>query len=108
MTDHPIIHPATPRKLKTEFKRAGYKYHRLAKARGINVKYIHDLITKGKEPSNPNIRQKLFLPKKPRAPYGSKKMTYVEPTEEIKWWRALPKDRRHEYIRLSYQMRSYE
>lgn len=67
----PFIHPITPTKLKTAFRRASYKFHTLAKARGINVKYVHGLIHYGKEPTDQtehgrNIRAKLFLPKKRR------------------------------------------
>ena len=102
MTDKPFIHPATPSKLKTEFRRARYKFHALAKARGINVRYIHDLISKGIEPTNPNIRQKLFLPKKPRNARAEPK-PYTEPPEHIKWWRSLKKDIRQYAIQDLYE-----
>ena len=104
----PFIHPATPSKLKTEFRRARYKYHVLAKAIGINVKYIHDLIHYGKEPTDQsekgrNIRVKLFLPKKSRKAQERTRQ-YTEPPEEIKWWRSLKKDARRAYIQNIYQL----
>lgn len=110
MTIKPFIHPATPSKLKTEFRRARYKFHTLAKALGINVRYVHDMIKYGKEPTNPNIRVKLFLTKKPRKPNpgatvrGKDIKPYIEPPEEIKWWRSLKKDTRRSLIQNLYQL----
>lgn len=106
----PFIHPATPPKLKTEFRRARYKFHVLAQARGINVKFIHDLIHYGKEPTDRtengrNIRVKLFLPRKRRLRQGEPEpRPYSEPPEEIKWWRSLKKDARRSYIQNIYQL----
>jgi len=103
----PFIHPATPSKLKTAFRRARYKYHVLAKALGINVKYIHDLIHYGKEPTDQsekgrNIRVKLFLPRKSRKAQERTRQ-YTEPPEYIKWWRSLKKERRHNLIMMSWE-----
>ena len=57
----PFIHPATPKKLIREFRKCKYKYHDLARARGVNVYHIYQLIHHGKLPSNPNIRKMLFI-----------------------------------------------
>ena len=103
MTKHPLfIHPSTPPKLIREFRKARYKYHVLAKARGINVKYVHEMIKYGKEPTNANIREKLFLPKKPRAERVKK--PYIEPPEHIKWWRSLTKEYRNSFIQITYEL----
>src|SRR5688572_19975757 len=100
MTHHPVyIHPNTPRKLTTAFRRAGYNQRQLARDRGVNPRFINDLITKGIEPTNPEIRVKLFLPKKHKVQQGEKPdRPYTEPPEYIKWWRKQPKQIRHEII----------
>lgn len=110
MTKHPLfIHPATPPKLVTMFRRAigkngkGYNFIALAEQLGVNRRYVHDLITKGIEPANPEIRKKLFL-KKPRA--EREKKPYIEPPEHIKWWRSLNKDDRSELIKDIHYLRS--
>ncbi len=65
-TQAPYIHPATPPKLIKAFKRARYKYHPLAQARGVNVYWVHQAIRYGKRPPNDNIAKMLFFPKHPR------------------------------------------
>lgn len=112
MTKHPLfIHPNTPPKLVTMFRRAigkngkGYNFIALAEQLGVNRRYVHDLITKGIEPSNPEIREKLFL-KKPHKAHdpasGAGRKPYTEPPEHIKWWRSIAPEARHELIRRAH------
>jgi hypothetical protein len=88
----PSIHPATPSRLKTEFRRARYNFRTLAKALGVNVYYVHRLIRYGEEPANENIRRMLYLPKHPRLsalPTPQAGATQAgEPLPDYeKWWR---------------------
>jgi len=88
----PPIHPATPRRLKTKFKRARWNFQTLAKALGVNVYYVHRLIRYGEEPTNANIRKMLYLPKHMR---GTDKPTSQPLPDYEKWWRyTLKKESR--------------
>ena len=96
----PPIHPATPRRLKTEFKRARWNFQALAKARGVNVYYVHRLIRYGEEPANPNIRRMLFLPRHPRG--AGRKSQPLPP--HVKWWRyTLDKENRNRIVERLYK-----
>ncbi|MBI5297966.1 MAG: hypothetical protein HY869_21020 [Chloroflexi bacterium] len=55
-----------PNKLVRAYREHG-SFHKLADALGLNVRYVHELLVKGIEPSNPETRVKLFLPRKPKA-----------------------------------------
>jgi len=111
----PFIHPATPPKLVSAFRKAknkkgdGYKWHILEENIGVNVKLLHDLIHYGKEPTDRtengrSTRVKLFLPRRKRRKRGEPVRQYTEPPEEIKWWRSLKKDARRAYIQNIYQL----
>ena len=94
------IHPATPPKLKTEFRRAKYNFHTLAKTIGVNVYYVHRLIRYGEQPTNPNIRRMLYLPKHQRS-NTDKKSEPLPP--HIKWWRyTLDKQARNTIVERLY------
>jgi len=59
------IHPNTPPKLAARFKKAK-SYHVLAEQIGVNVRYVFELLTDGKEPNDTTpklreIRRKMFL-----------------------------------------------
>jgi hypothetical protein len=56
-----------PRKLASAYQAAG-SYRELARRLRINPRYVYEYIAKGIEPTNPEIRAKLFLPRKPRQP----------------------------------------
>jgi len=95
------IHPATPPKLKTEFRRAKYNFHTLAKARGVNVYHVHRLIRYGEQPTNANIRKMLFLPKYQRSD-SARKSKPLPP--HVKWWRyTLDKQARNTIVERLYQ-----
>ena len=97
----PPIHPATPPKLRTAFKRAGYNFHKLAQARGVNVYHVHRLIHYGIEPGNLNIRKMLFLPRKPRDPNKPRNQPLPD---HVKWWRyKLTKESRNAIVERLYQ-----
>jgi hypothetical protein len=72
----PFIHPATPPRLVKRFKALGYKYHRLADELSINVAHVYNLINKGKEPKDKDIRRALFLPSRKRSP-GAKTNPHI-------------------------------
>jgi hypothetical protein len=112
----PPIHPATPRRLKTKFKRARWNFQTLAKALGVNVYYVHRLIRYGEEPTNANIRKMLFLPRPAREHAGghphsgrhksdlSAVPAQAEPLPpHIKWWRyTLDKKNRNRIVERLY------
>jgi hypothetical protein len=69
----PFIHPNTPRRLRNEFEQCGYRFHKLAELREVNVALVHALIHHGKEPTDKTekgraARKALYLPKYRRAP----------------------------------------
>jgi hypothetical protein len=97
----PPIHPATPRRLKTEFKRARWNFQTLAKALGVNVYYVHRLIRYGEEPTNANIRKMLYLPRHPRSD-NTRKSQPLPP--HVKWWRyTLNKKNRNRIMERLYK-----
>ena len=111
----PFIHPATPPKLVSAFRKAknrkgeGYKIHILAEDMQINVRYLFDLIANGKEPTDQTengraIRVKMFLPRRKHRKRGEAVRQYTEPPEYIKWWRSLKKAARRAYIQNIYQL----
>ena len=59
------IHPGAPRRLVSAWRRAGESDRRLAEQLGVNQFYISQLLRRGIEPGNPDIREKLFLPRRP-------------------------------------------
>jgi len=76
-------------------------YHKVAQERGVNVYWVYQLLKHGKEPTNPKIRQALYLPKSRRAKAGTVK---TEPTPaHWNWWRHLPKDYRDKLVWSEYQ-----
>ena len=63
--------PNTPKALISAYIRAERNMRRLAKELCINHLYVSQLLKDGIEPTNPEIRVKLFLPRvsrKPRTP----------------------------------------
>ena len=60
------IHPGAPRRLVSAWKRAGRSDRKLAEQLGVNQFYVSQLLRRGIEPGNPDVREKLFLPRKPR------------------------------------------
>lgn len=88
------IHSNTPPKLVKQLHKCG-SFHKLADEIEVNVKYVHELITKGIEPTDRTelgreIRAKLFLTKyrrkgKPRRPRQPR-------PEHLRWWHKQDRD----------------
>ena len=97
----PTIHPATPRKLRSIFRKTkgkngkGYNFNATAIALKVNRGELYRLIHAGKEPTDEAIRQKLFLPRKPRRKTQAAR---AEQPEHIKWWRGRTKQVRQAII----------
>jgi hypothetical protein len=86
----------TPRKLATVIKAHNGKYHPIAKELKVNVYWVHSYITKGKEPRNPEIRARMFLPKIKKKHDGRSGFSELSPA--VQWWRKLKKDERDQWI----------
>ena len=99
------IHPNTPPKLVKIFKRAG-SYHKTADEIEVNVSYVYELITKGKEPNDTTpalreIRHRLGLRK-----YKPRNRPKPPPVpEHIRWWRRVGKPVRDTIIEKLYHKR---
>ena len=61
-----VFPPNVPPKLIEKFIASKSKYSALARKLKINKSYVHKLIKDGIEPTNGDIRVKLFLPRKYR------------------------------------------
>jgi len=66
--DKRIIHPNAPRRLVRAWRDLGCSDRKLAELRGVNQFYVSQLLRRGIEPSNPEIRMQLFLPRRKRQP----------------------------------------
>jgi len=97
-------HANTPRKLITQLRKCKWNQRELARQIGINVAYINALVKHGKEPSNPDIRAALFLPRKPRKPRAPQSARPPLP-EHLQWWKKLPKEKRDHYIQYLREKR---
>lgn len=88
-----------PRRLQAVIKHNNGKYHRIAAELGVNVFWVHALITKAKEPRNPDIRKRMYLPplRKPKSQSTSGQKS--ELPNHIHWWRSLPKEVRSNIVR---------
>jgi hypothetical protein len=53
-----------PRKLAKVVKQHNGHFHPIAKALNVNVFHVHALLNHGKEPTNPQIRERMYLPMK--------------------------------------------
>jgi hypothetical protein len=63
--DKILPHPNTPKRLSVAFRKAR-SFHRLSERLDVNVSYVYSLIVKGIEPTNSDVRTKLFLPRHKR------------------------------------------
>ena len=94
----PTFNDRIPIRLQKEDRKVNFKFHALADHLGVNVRYIYDLLKRGREPTNPVIRKKLFLPKHPRRP----KTINPQPLE-VRWWRRQSKEYRRSIILSAYK-----
>lgn len=88
-----FIHPNAPPRLVKAYRKAG-SFHKLADEIEVNPKYVHELITKGKEPPDTTergreIRHRLFLPRRKRR--GQRKPRQPRP-EHMRWWSKQDRD----------------
>ena len=89
------IHPATPRRLVTALHKVGWNERALARARGVNILYVSQLIRHGIEPTDRTVkgqeaRVKLSLPRlkpKPKLPPQPKPAPLTS-----EWWDGLRKN----------------
>jgi len=116
----PYIHPNCPRRLAAAYHFArnargeGFKIHILAEQRGINVRYLYNLIVKGIEPNDTTeklraVRKAMFLParkRKARAVIAEKRDVIIP--EHVRWWRELPKSTRDKIIQAEHAGYIYE
>jgi hypothetical protein len=101
-----FIHPNTPPKLVKKFKKAG-SFHKLADEINVNVKYIHELITEGKEPNDTTptlreVRHRLYLRK-----YKPRNRPKPPAPKHLIWWNNIGKEMRHFIVKLIYQRKEY-
>jgi hypothetical protein len=94
-------HPNAPRRLVSLWQELGCSDRQTAKVCEVNQYYVSQLIRRGIEPTNEDIREKLFLPRKPRKKraekpeewHGQKKVQlrirklHRETTKTFKRWR---------------------
>jgi len=62
------LHSNAPRRLVAAWRRVGCSDRKLATLLKVNHSYVSQLLWRGIEPGNPEIRVKLFLPRKKRVP----------------------------------------
>ncbi len=76
--------------------------HEIARQRGVNVRYVHDLLRHGKEPSNKEIAAKLFVTHKSfsRIDLGDRRRKH------IRWFTSLTRVERSQLIQLLYLNKS--
>lgn len=96
------IHPNAPPRLVKRYRKAG-SFHKLADELEINVSYVHELITKGIEPTDRTaagreIRKRLYLTKYKRKGSTPRKPRQPRP-EHMRWWKRQGPDGRDNLIR---------
>jgi len=92
----PYIHPNTPPKLAAKFKKAK-SYHVLAEQIGVNVRYVFELLTDGKEPNDTTpglreIRRKMFLSARRKNRQRAKPKPKQELPAHRRWWMNQDQD----------------
>jgi len=99
---HPSFHPKAPKKLIRLWSQFP-AYYRLAQYLGVNRATIWFALKEGKEPVNPDIREKIGLPRKPRKQYTKTNKERVRLPDYLRWWRELDPEMRNVYIQETYQ-----
>jgi hypothetical protein len=88
-----------PKKLTDKLKAHKGNQRALARELGINPAYVNAYLKHRKEPANPIIRKKMFLPRKPK----KERQERPAPPEHIKWWRGLKKELKNQIIWSEWQ-----
>lgn len=86
-----------PPRLRRVIEKHGGRRHRITRELGVNVYWIQAYIKHWKEPSNPDTRARMYLPKTQRKPRQPKHRP-----EHINWWRHLDPLERDKIIRGAY------
>lgn len=93
-----------PRRLIKAYRAAGCNTRRLEKTIGVNNYYICKLMNEGIEPSNSDIRGKLFLSPRNVCRLCGRKITQPRQLEKkpkpefLRLWNRLPTEERHKVI----------
>ena len=105
----PYIHPDTPARLKTAYRRAKgedgkpYNMRALALIRGVNIYWVSKAIRHGERPTNAHTARALFFPKYTRGK-NAQSLTASPLPEYEKWWRyTLDKQARNTIKQRLYQ-----
>jgi hypothetical protein len=93
------IYPGAPRRLVSAWKKAGCSDRRLADLLGVNQFYVSQLLRRGIEPGNPDVREKLFLPRKPVQHREPKLEEWPGQKHVIKQIRAMHSKTTHSFKR---------
>jgi len=101
----PYIHPNTPPKLAARFRKAK-SYHVLAEQIGVNVRYVFELLTDGKEPNDTTpklreIRRKMFLSARRKNRQRAKPKP--KPAHR-RWWKELGPTGQDSIILQTYEL----
>lgn len=92
-----------PKPLRDEF-RTVKNFQAIADRRGVNVRYVYELLVKGIIPSNPTIAQKLGVEYYTRAKLRLGDARH----RHIRWWNHLTPDQRNQLIFFLYHYKEGE
>src|SRR5574341_629439 len=92
-----FLHPDAPKRLKALYRELK-SMHEIARQRGVNVRYVHDLLRRGRVPTNHEIGNKLFVEYRSftRLDLGDARRKH------IRWFVKLPRTERSQLIQLLY------
>lgn len=103
-----------PHKTRRAIREHGPRYRPIARALGVNVRYVHDLLKYSKEPSDTTepgraVRVRMGFPRRMRRKRDGS--IVAEPgrvtlPEYERWWRRLPKAVRAELKRQLWTTRT--
>lgn len=85
------IHPGAPRRLVSLWKKLG-SVRKVGELRGVNHYYVSQLLWRGIEPGNREIRKKLFLSATPRKPREQKPEEWIGQNQVKKRIRELHRE----------------
>jgi hypothetical protein len=88
----PTLTPSAPKRLVRAFRRAKWKWHTLARNLDVNPSYLYNFLHNGREPTNPEIRARMFLKRHQRAPVRRVPTAMKSPA--ARWWNKLTKANR--------------
>ena len=101
------IHPNTPPKLVKKFRKCG-SFHKLADEIGVNVRYVHELITEGKEPTDRTARSREIRHRLALRKYKPKDRPKPPPApKHLQWWNNIGKQMRHTIVERLYKHKEY-